>query len=71
MRVCVLITGVCGINVKSCRTSKEYNLFFTVNVSVRIKIGENGPYNIITHIDDLKDIFPDEDDVKMSHLFFV
>ena len=32
-----------------------------VNVSVRIKIGENGPYNIITHIDDLKDIFPDED----------
>ena len=31
--------------------------FFTVNGSVR----ENGPYNIITHIDDLKDIFPDED----------
>ena len=28
--------------------------FFTVNGSVR----ENGPYNIITHIDDLKDIFP-------------
>ena len=30
--------------------------FFTVNGSVR----ENGPYNIITHIDDLKDIFPDK-----------
>ena len=35
--------------------------FFTVNGSIRIKIRENGPYNIITHIDDLKDIFPDED----------
>ena len=35
--------------------------FFTINGSTRIKIRENGPYNIITHIDDLKDIFPDED----------
>ena len=35
--------------------------FFTVNGSIRIKIRENGPYNIITHINDLKDIFPDED----------
>ena len=35
--------------------------FFTVNGSIRIKIRENGPYNIITHIDDLKDIFPDKD----------
>ena len=33
--------------------------FFTVNGSIRIKIRENGPYNI-THIDDLKDIFPDQ-----------
>ena len=35
--------------------------FFTVNGSIRIKIRENGPYNIITHIDDLKDILPEED----------
>ena len=28
--------------------------FFTVNGSIRIKLRENGPYNI-THIDDLKD----------------
>ena len=35
--------------------------FFTVNQSIRVKIRENGLYNIITHIDDLKDIFPDED----------
>ena len=41
---------------------------FTVNGSIRIKIRENGPYNIITYIDDLKDIFSDEDFI-MSQLF--
>ena len=41
--------------------------FFTVNGSITIKIMENGPYNIITHTDDLKDIFPDED-FTMSRL---
>ena len=35
--------------------------FFTVNGSMRIKIKENGPYNIITHIDGWKDVFPDKD----------
>ena len=35
--------------------------FSTVNSSIRTKIRVNGLYNIITHIDDLKDIFPDED----------
>ena len=34
--------------------------FFTVNGSIRIKIRENGPHNIITDIDDLKDIFREE-----------
>ena len=36
--------------------------FFTVNGSIRIKVRKNDPYNIIiTHIDDFKDFFPDED----------
>ena len=35
--------------------------FFTLNGSLRIKIRENGPHNIVTHIDDLKDFFWDED----------
>ena len=35
--------------------------FFTVNGSIRIKMREGGPCNIIAYIDDLKDIFPDED----------
>ena len=61
MRVCVPITGAYGISAKSCGESKEYFLFSTVNGSIRIKIRENEPYNIITHIDDLKDIFPDKD----------
>ena len=34
--------------------------FLTVHSSVRLKLQENGSYNIITHIDDLKEIFPDE-----------
>ena len=34
--------------------------FFTVN-GLAQKLPENGPNNIITHIDDLKEIFPDED----------
>ena len=41
--------------------------FFTVNGSIRTKIRENSPYNIITHTDDLKDISPDED-FTMSQL---
>ena len=35
--------------------------FFTVNGSIRKQIRENGPYNIITHNDYLKDIFLAED----------
>ena len=60
MRVYVPITGHCKINAKSCGTSKEY-FFFTANGAIRIKIRENAPYKITTHIDDLKDIFLDED----------
>ena len=33
----------------------------TVNGLVRVKLQENGLYNIITHIDDIKEIFPEED----------
>ena len=33
----------------------------TVNGLVRVKLQENGLYNIITHIDDIKEIFLEED----------
>ena len=36
-------------------------LFFTGNSFVRINLEENDWYNVINHIDDLKEIFPGED----------
>ena len=35
--------------------------FFTVNGSVRVKLQEIVSHDIITHIDDLKEMFPEED----------
>ena len=48
------------------KTKKLWNknkifLFFTVNGTVRIRLQEKGPYGIITHIDDLKELFPEKD----------
>ena len=34
--------------------------YFTVNGTVTVRLQEEGPYSIITHIDDLKEYFPDE-----------
>ena len=34
---------------------------FNVSGTARIWLQEEGPYSIITHIDDLKELFPDED----------
>ena len=45
--------------------------FSTVNGSVPKKLQENGLYNIITHIYDLKEIFPDEDFTMFSFFFAV
>ena len=35
--------------------------FFTVNGSVRVKLQEIVSHDIIAHIDDLKEMFPEED----------
>ena len=40
---------------------KKIFSYFTVSGTVRIRLQEKGPYIIITHIDDLKELFPDED----------
>ena len=40
---------------------KKIFSYFTVNCTVRIRLQEKGPYSIITHVDDLKELFPDED----------
>ena len=40
---------------------KKIFSYFTVSGTVRIRLQEKGPYSIITHVDDLKELFPDED----------
>ena len=46
-------------------SNKKIYLYFTVNGTVRIKKAENGPYKNITHINDLRTLFP-EDQISMS-----
>ena len=61
MKVCFPTIGVCGTSARNYGRGANYFLFFTVNGSARVKLQENGSHNIITHIDDLKEIFPEED----------
>ena len=46
---------------KNCGTRKKIFSYFTVGGTVRIRLQEKSPYSIITNIDDLKELFPDED----------
>ena len=57
MTACVLIVEDYGMKPRNCGTRKKILSYFTV----RIRLQEKGPYGIITHIDDLKELFPDED----------
>ena len=47
--------------VKKLWKKKKIFSYFTVSGTVRIRLQEKGPYIIITHVDDLKELFPDED----------
>ena len=64
--LCPYYRGLWNQCKKLCNKQGMFS-FFTVNGSIRIKMDkgpfnrENGQFNIITHIDDLKDIFPNED----------
>ena len=46
---------------KKLWNKKKIFSYFTVSGTVRIRLQEKGPYSIIAHIDDLKELFPDED----------
>ena len=46
--------------IKKLWSKKKIFSYFTVSGTVRIKLQEKGPYSIITRIDDLKELFPDE-----------
>ena len=45
--------------------NKKNYTYFTVNGAVRIKQVENGPYKNITHVNDLRALFPVEQ-ISMS-----
>ena len=45
--------------------NKKIYSYFTVNGTVRVKQAENGPYKSITHINDLRVLFP-EKQISMS-----
>ena len=61
MTVCVLLIEDCGIKPRNYGTRIKFFFFFTVNGTVRIRLQEKGPYGIITHIDDLKQLIPEKD----------
>ena len=60
MIACVLITGDFGTNVKKLWSYSKIFWFFTVNGTVRLKLEQNGSYNSITYLNDLKSLFPEE-----------
>ena len=46
---------------KKLWSRKQVHSFFTVNGSLKIRFEEHGPVNVVTHQQDLKDLFPDVD----------
>ena len=60
MTVCILIIEYCGMKSRNCGTKKKFS-YFTVIGIVMIRLPEKGTYSIITHTDDFKEIFLDED----------
>ena len=57
--LCLYYRGLWN-ETKKLWSKKKIFSYFTVSGTVRIKLQEKGPYSIITHIDDLKKLFPDE-----------
>ena len=57
--LCLYYRGLWNETKKLWRKKKIFS-YFTVSGTVRIKLQEKGPYSIITRIDDLKELFPDE-----------
>ena len=46
---------------KKLWSKKKVFSYVTVNSTVRIRLQVKGPYSIITHTDDLKELFQEED----------
>ena len=58
--LCLYYRGLWN-EAKKLWNKKKIFSYFTVSGTVRIRLQEKGPYIIITHVDDLKELFPDED----------
>ena len=50
---------------KKLRTIQKIHQFYTISGLTRVKLEETGPSKIITHMADLKDLFPDIDFEKL------
>ena len=66
--LCLL--GDFGTNAKKLQINKKIFLFFTVSGTVRLKLEQDSPYNCITHLDDLKSLFGDENFIMSSLQYF-
>ena len=40
---------------------KRIHSFFTANSTIKFRLEEHGPGNVVTHQQDLEDLFPDVD----------
>ena len=61
MKVFVLITKGCGTNAKLSRIKINFTNFTQQTELKRVKLVEHGPAKSVTHINDLKELFPDVD----------
>ena len=46
---------------KKLRATQKIHQFYTISGLIHVKLQETGPSKIITHMVDLKDLFPDID----------
>ena len=60
MRACVPIIKHYETNAKNCGTKILFFSFFSITGCARVKLQQQGMYQTITHIDDLKDLFLSE-----------
>ena len=59
-KVFVAVVGGCGTS-KRLKGDNKIHQFYTSNGIIRFKLIENGSVKTITHVSDLKDLFPDID----------
>ena len=59
MKVYLLTVSVYGSYTKTCGTGSQYIHFFTANGVLMFHFEEHGREKLVTHQQNLKDLFPD------------